>query len=97
MLVWQPPSEVFMGATTTKLTFGEFEKLPEQEGRLHELDEGELLMTPLPTVQHNRIRDRIARRLREFVEAGNLGEIMIEVDFRLSADTVRNPDGRSQG
>ncbi|MBZ5521317.1 MAG: Uma2 family endonuclease [Acidobacteriia bacterium] len=44
------------------------------------------------TVQHNRIRDRIARRLSEFVEARNLGEIMIEVDFRLGPDTVRNPD-----
>ncbi len=81
-----------MDATTTRLTFGEFENLPEQEGRLYELDEGRLMVTPSPTVQHNRIRDRIARRLSEFVETRNLGEIMIEVDFRLGPDTVRNPD-----
>jgi hypothetical protein len=31
-------------STTTRLTFGEFEKLPEQEGIHYELDEGELLM-----------------------------------------------------
>jgi Uma2 family endonuclease len=81
-----------MGAITTKLTFAEFQNLPEPEGKTYELDEGELLMNPSPTVQHNRIRDRIARRLAEFVEAQNAGEVMVEVDFRLESDTVRNPD-----
>ena len=78
--------------TTTKLTFEEFQKLPEQEGRTYELDEGELLMEPSPTFLHNRIRDRIARRLTEFVETHQLGEITVETDFRLGPDTVRNPD-----
>jgi Uma2 family endonuclease len=79
-------------STTTRLTFEEFEKLPEQEGAGYELDEGELLMEPSPTFLHNRIRDRIARRLYEFVEAHQLGEVIVEMDFRLGADTVRNPD-----
>ncbi len=81
-----------MGTITTKLTFAEFQNLPEPEGRTYELDEGELLMNPSPTVQHNRVRDRIARGLAEFVEAQNAGEVMVEVDFRLGSDTVRNPD-----
>jgi Uma2 family endonuclease len=77
--------------TVTKLTFEEFEKLSEGENR-YELDEGELLIEPSPTFLHNRIRDRIARRLSEFVEKQQLGEITVETDFRLGPDTVRNPD-----
>jgi len=79
-------------STTTRLTFDEFLKLPEQEGTHYELDEGELVMEPSPTFLHNRIRDRIARRLFEFVEAQRLGEVIVEMDFRLAPDTVRNPD-----
>jgi Uma2 family endonuclease len=51
-------------STTTRFTFEEFEKLPEQEGIHYELDEGELLMEPSPTYFHNVIRYRIAQRLR---------------------------------
>src|SRR5262249_24025170 len=54
--------------------------------------EGELLMEPSPTFLHNRIRDRIARRLSDFVEAQRLGEVTVEMDFRLGQSTVRNPD-----
>lgn len=81
-----------MGTITTRLTFEEFAKLPEQEGKTFELDEGELLMNPSPTFHHNRLRDRIARRLSEFVESHPIGEITMEMDFRLGPDTVRNPD-----
>ena len=76
----------------TRLTFQEFEKLPEQEGIRYELDEGELLMEPSPTFLHNRIRDRVASRLSEFVKVHRLGEVIVEMDFRLAAETVRNPD-----
>lgn len=79
-------------STTTRLTFEEFEKLPEQEGVHYELDEGELLMEPSPTFFHNAVRARIAHRLREFVDAQQLGYVIEEMDFRLSPDTVRNPD-----
>jgi Uma2 family endonuclease len=79
-------------STTVKLTFEDFQQLPEQEGRRYELDEGELLVEPSPAFLHNRIRDRIARCLTEFVERQQLGEITIESDFRLGPDTVLNPD-----
>jgi Uma2 family endonuclease len=78
--------------TTTKLTFDEWLKLPEREGTIYELDEGDLLMEPSPTLRHNRIRDRIARRLTDFVLAHRLGEVTVEMDFRLGPATVRNPD-----
>ena len=78
--------------TTTKLTFEEFQKLPEREGAIYELDEGELLMEPSPAVRHNLIRQRIALKLMQFVESQHLGIVLEEMDFRLTADTVRNPD-----
>ena len=49
-------------------------------------------MEPSPTFLHNRIRDRVAMRLSEFVKVHRLGEVIVEMDFRLAYDTVRNPD-----
>jgi Uma2 family endonuclease len=79
-------------STTTRLTFEEFEKLPEQEGVHYELDEGDLLMEPSPTFFRNAVRARIAQRVRDFVDTHQLGYVIEEMDFRLSPDTVRNPD-----
>lgn len=78
--------------TTTRLSFDEFLKLPENEGGNYELDEGELLMEPSPALRHNLIRQRIAMRLFEFIESRRLGLVVEEMDFRLGDDTVRNPD-----
>jgi len=74
------------------LTLDEWLRLPEREGTIYELDEGELLMEPSPTLSHNRIRDPIARCLSDFVQSHRLGEVTIETDFRLGPATVRNPD-----
>jgi Uma2 family endonuclease len=76
----------------TKLSFEEFQKLPEREGTIYELDEGELLMEPSPALRHNLIRQRIAMKFIAFVESRNLGVIAEEMDFRLASNTVRNPD-----
>ena len=79
-------------ATTTRISFAEFLDLPEREGVVYELDEGELLMEASPTLRHNRVRYRIAKLLTDFVEERDLGVVVEEMDFRLSEDTVRNPD-----
>jgi Uma2 family endonuclease len=78
--------------TTTKLTFEEFQKLPEREGAHYELDEGELLMEPSPAARHNLIRQNIAMELIRFVKSNRLGIVLEEMDFKLAPDTVRNPD-----
>ncbi len=78
--------------TTTRLTFAEYEKLPEKEGVRYELDEGTLLMEPSPALNHNLIRQRIAGHLTQFVRSHSLGIVVEEMDFRLGTDTVRNPD-----
>lgn len=78
--------------TTTRLTFAEYERLPEKEGTRYELDEGTLLMEPSPALRHNLVRQRIAEQLTQFVRSHRLGVVVEEMDFRLGTDTVRNPD-----
>ena len=78
--------------TTTRLTFKQFQDLPETEGVHYELDEGELLMEASPAARHNLVRQRIAMKLTQFVESNGLGIVLEEMDFRLGPDTVRNPD-----
>jgi len=78
--------------TTTKLTFEQFQDLPEREGVHYELDEGELLMEASPAPRHNLVRQRIAMKLMQFVESNGMGIVLEEMDFRLGPDTVRNPD-----
>lgn len=79
-------------ATSTRLSFAEFINLPEAEGVVYELDEGELLMEASPTLRHNLVREQIAAALREFVRTRGLGLVVQEMDFRLGEETVRNPD-----
>jgi Putative restriction endonuclease len=79
-------------SATTKLNFEQFLSLPERKGTIYELDEGELLMEPSPSARHNLIRQRIALRLMQLTEATRLGMVLEEMDFRLTSDTVRNPD-----
>jgi len=78
--------------TTTRLTFEEFQKLPEREGTIYELDQGELLVEQSLPLRHHLVRQRIAMQLIQFVESRRLGIVLEEMDFRLSPDTVRNPD-----
>lgn len=79
-------------SATTKLSFEEFLQLPNEPGKRYELDRGELIVEPSPALRHNMIRDRIGRRLQDFVLAHRLGNITVENDFRLDTDVVRNPD-----
>ena len=78
--------------TTTKLTFEQFQQMPEREATTYELDEGELLMTPSPTPWHNIVRYRLRRSLTDFVQTHSLGVVLDETDFRLAPETVRKPD-----
>lgn len=80
-----------MGATT-KLSFEDYLQIPDEPGKRYELDEGELIVEPSPTFRHNRVRSRVARHLEDFIQSHKLGLVTIENDFRLSTDTVRDPD-----
>lgn len=83
-----------MGSTTTKLTFEEFQKLQDaaEETVRYELDEGEPILTPSPTLRHGLVSFRLRRMVAAFVEKHQLGVVTGEIDFRLSANTVRKLD-----
>jgi len=79
-------------ATETLLTVQQFDELPIKEGILYEMNEGELVTMTEPMPRHNRVRDRIARRLGIFVEERKLGEVFLETGYQLTPETVRIPD-----
>src|ERR1700681_4268765 len=40
-------------------------------------------------LRHTRVRDRIAFRLRQFLETNPLGEVVVETEFQLAANAIR--------
>jgi Uma2 family endonuclease len=79
--------------TRSLMSIEEYDALPEKEGVKYEFNEGELIaVSPSPRLVHNRVRDRLGRRLAAYVEDRGLGEVTMETDFRLSETTVRIPD-----
>ena len=80
-------------ATRTLMTIEQYDALPEKEGAKYELNEGELVtVSPSPRLIHNCVRDEIGFRLREYVRSGQLGEVTMETDFKLTEGTIRIPD-----
>ena len=79
-------------ATKTGLTIEQFDQLPDIEGILYELNEGEIVTMTTPMPRHNLVRDNVARLLGNFVEARKLGRVFVENGYQLSRDTVRIPD-----
>jgi len=79
--------------TRTLMTFEQYDALPEKEGVKYELNEGELVtVSPSPRLIHNRVRDEIGFRLREYIRSRQLGEVTMETDFKLTEGTIRIPD-----
>jgi Uma2 family endonuclease len=78
--------------TKTLLTIEQFDQLPEKEGVLYELNDGEVVTMTVPIPRHNRVRDRIARLMAIFVEEHKLGEVFSETGYQLAPETVRVPD-----
>jgi Uma2 family endonuclease len=77
-----------------RLTFAEFERLPEEDAYRVELVRGMLVRTPRPSSLHGRIAVRLGRLLDEHAEAGGYGVVLAEAGVLLSRDpdTVRGPD-----
>lgn len=74
-------------------TAEEFLALPNEEDRLYDLDEGEMIELTRPGLRHGIIASRIGRRLAEAVDDKDLGTVIAhEVAFRLNDGTVRSPD-----
>jgi Uma2 family endonuclease len=83
-----------MAATKTLVTADDLLRMPRDPRARYELVRGELVpMTPVGG-EHGRITMRFGSRLLSHVEPLGLGEVMVEVGFRLTRDpdTVRAPD-----
>ena len=81
-----------MKATTHKMTYDEYCLLPEDRNQ-YELFDGELVVTPSPHRQHQRISGILYRRLADFVEERSLGEVYYSpLDTIFTEYTVLQPD-----
>jgi Uma2 family endonuclease len=81
-----------MAAQRVILTYRDYETLPD-DGRLYELHEGELWVTPAPTPQHQRVSRHLFRPIDQHVTARRLGEVFFSpIDVILSDTTVIQPD-----
>ena len=79
-------------ATRTGWTIADYMALDEPDGPHFELSDGELIVTPSTTLNHNAIRDRLNRRVYTFAHRHRLGMVTSETDFQLGPTTIRRPD-----
>lgn len=87
-----------ISTATKRMTFEEFEQMPEQPGK-QELLDGELIELPPAKLRHNEIRERVYLRLLALVtelhahsEAQHLGRVHIEMGYRLQSRGWLQPD-----
>ena len=74
------------------LTYEDYCALPD-DGKRHEILDGELYMTPSPGVAHQRVAGNLFVALRTFVTGRKIGEVFIApVDVILEATSVVVPD-----
>jgi len=87
-----------MGTVKTRLTFEEFEQLPDRPGK-QELVRGELIEMPPAEYKHHLIAGRIFKLLDSALErahvrgeAGDLGGVFHEMGYRLPGEGWLQPD-----
>jgi Uma2 family endonuclease len=80
-----------MATTTTRLTIDDFERLPDEQVKNHELVNGELVDVSGNTPQHNLIRDWFAEVLRPLVREHDLGLVITEQEYDFDGN-AHGPD-----
>jgi Uma2 family endonuclease len=81
-----------MEAVSSKLTYADLLALPE-DGKRHELIDGELYVTPSATPRHQLVLGHLHLELAAFVEANELGQVFFApLDIVLSDFDVVEPD-----
>ncbi|MGO9260697.1 MAG: Uma2 family endonuclease [Bryobacteraceae bacterium] len=68
-------------ATTARLTIDDFERLPQEQAKNHELVDGELIPVPGNTPEHIDIQDLLIEVLRPFVRERRLGKVYAELEY----------------
>ena len=80
-----------------KLTIADYRVFPD-DGRRHELIEGRHVVTPAPSVLHQRVSRNVFRALDRFLEVHPIGEVLFApVDVILSDSDVVRPDASLRG
>jgi Uma2 family endonuclease len=75
-----------------KLEYSDLLVTPD-DGRRHELIEGNLLVTPSPSPAHQRVSKRLHRQLETYFEGRSIGEVFFApVDLILTVQDVFVPD-----
>ena len=83
---------VLMKPAAAKMTYDQYCLLPE-DGKQHELIDGELFVTHAPTPRHQRILGKLYSQLSAYVETNSLGDVFVApVDIVLDKHTVVQPD-----
>jgi Uma2 family endonuclease len=80
-----------MATTTTRLTIDDFELLPDEQAKNHELVDGELVDVSGNNLEHNLIRGLIERALALLVGARGLGMVVAEQEYDF-AGNAHGPD-----
>ncbi len=76
----------------TKLTYEDYVHFPE-DGKTHEIIDGEHVMTPAPNTCHQTISRRIQFQLYEQIEKKGLGQVFdAPTDLELSRTDIVQPD-----
>jgi len=78
-------------AIATGLTIDDFEKLPADRARNHELVDGELVDVSGNTPQHNMLRDLLVCLLAPYVRQQKLGKVIGEQEFDFDGN-AHGPD-----
>ena len=85
-----------MTSTTTKrMTAAEFFAwcdLPENAGRVFELDCGEVIEMSRPRPLHGVVFGLVSRALTYYLDSGKPGEYVADAALRITDDTIRGPD-----
>jgi Uma2 family endonuclease len=76
----------------TRLDYQDYLACPE-DGKRHELLDGDLLVTPAPSPLHQRVSKQLQRALEAYFEARELGEVFnAPIDVILTPHDVFEPD-----
>jgi Uma2 family endonuclease len=78
-------------ATKTLLTIDDFEKLPEEMARNHELEDGELVEVSGNVPEHNLLKGRLNAILDQYARARDLGVVIPEQEYAFGAN-AHGPD-----
>ena len=78
-------------SAVSPMTIEDFERLPQELAKNHELVDGELVDVSGNTLGHNRLRDYLIRLLSAYVEKNGLGEVVSEQEYDFGGN-AHGPD-----